>query len=315
MKPVVYLVRALPGDPFAGMEGLIELRGGGPRPEVQAAQILAAHDAAVYVPTYIDRVNEPLLAALPALRLVASYGVGVDHIDLSACRARGIAVTNTPGVLVEATADHAFALLLAVARRVCEADRFVRAGRWQAIEPAQLLGTDVHGKTLGIVGFGHIGQAVARRALGFSMKVLYASPNEVSLPTSGISRVTLDVLLAESDFVSLHCPLTPSTRGLIGREQLRAMKRGAILLNTARGAVVDEMELAAALREGHLAGAGLDVFTDEPAVPEALRALESVVLTPHIGSGSRESRGAMARLVAEEVTRFATGQPLVHRIV
>jgi glyoxylate reductase len=315
MKPVVYLVRALPGDPLAGMEGLIELRGGGTQPEVQAAQILAARDAVVYVPTYIDRVNEGLLAALPALRLVASYGVGVDHIDLSACRARGIAVTNTPGVLVEATADHTFALLLAAARRVCEADRFVRAGRWQAIEPAQLLGTDVHGKTLGVVGFGHIGQAVARRALGFSMKVLYASPNEVSFPAPGISRVTLDVLLAESDFVSLHCPLTPSTRGLIGREQLRTMKRGAILVNTARGAVVDEVELARALREGHVAGAGLDVFTDEPAVPEALRALGNVVLTPHIGSGSQESRGAMARLVAEEVARFATGQPLVHRVV
>ena len=315
MKPVVYLVRALPGDPLADMEGLIELRGGGMQLEVRAAQILAAREAVVYVPTYIDRVDEGLLAALPALRLVASYGVGVDHIDLPACRVRGIAVTNTPGVLVEATADHTFALLLAAARRVCEADRFVRAGRWQAIEPAQLLGIDVHGKALGIVGFGRIGQAVARRALGFSMKVLYASPNEVSSPAPGISRVTLDVLLAESDFVSLHCPLTPSTRRLIGREQLRAMKRGAILVNTARGAVVDEVELARALREGHLAGAGLDVFTDEPAVPEALRAMENVVLTPHIGSGSQESRGAMARLVAEEVARFAIGQPLVHRVV
>ncbi|HEX2570059.1 MAG TPA: D-glycerate dehydrogenase [Polyangia bacterium] len=315
MKPVVYLVRALPGDPFVGMEGLIELRGGGAQPEGRAAQILAARDAAVYVPTYIDRVDDGLLAALPALRLVASYGVGVDHIDLAACRARGIAVTNTPGVLVEATADHTFALLLTVARRVCEADRFVRAGRWQAIEPAQLLGTDVHGKTLGIIGFGHIGQAVARRALGFSMKVLYASPNEVSFPAPGISRVTLDVLLAESDFVSLHCPLTPTTRGLIGREQLRAMKRGAILVNTARGAVVDEAALVRALREGPLGGAGLDVFADEPRVLEDLRAQENVVLTPHIGSGSQESRGAMARLVAEEVARLATGQPLVHRMV
>ena len=315
MKTVVYLVRALPGDPFVGMEGLIELRGGGIRPEGHAAQVVAARDAEIYVPTYIDPVDEGLLAALPALRLVASYGVGVDHIDLVACRARGIAVTNTPGVLVEATADHTFALLLAAARRVCEADRFVRAGRWQAIEPAQLLGTDVHGKTLGIVGFGQIGQAVARRGLGFSMKVLYASPNEVAFPVPGVSRVTLDVLLAESDFVSLHCPLTPATRGLLGREQLRAMKRGAVLVNTARGAVVDEMELARALREGHLAGAGLDVFADEPTVLEALRTLENVVLTPHIGSGSQESRGAMARLVAEEVARFVTGQPLVHRMV
>ncbi|HEX9291037.1 MAG TPA: NAD(P)-dependent oxidoreductase, partial [Anaeromyxobacteraceae bacterium] len=254
-----------------------------------------------------------LVGALPRLRHVASYGVGVNHIDLDACRARGILVTNTPGVVTDATADMAMALLLAAARRVAEGDRVVRAGGWTDVDPSWMLGTELTGKTLGLVGFGRIGQAVARRAAGFELRILYASPREVAFP--GATRVPLDDLLARSDFVSLHVPLTPATEDLLSRERIFAMKRGAILVNTARGPVLDDAALADALREGRLAAAGLDVFRDEPHVPEAFRALPNVVLTPHLGSGSRETRAAMARMVLEEISRVARGEEPRYRVV
>jgi glyoxylate reductase len=312
MRPVLYLVRALPGDELGGLERWFEIRGGRPQPPSRAALAEEARDAEVLVPTYMDRVDDALLAALPRLRLVASYGVGTNHLDLEACRRRGVAATNTPGVLTDATADHAMALLLDAARRVAESDRLVRRGGWTAIDPGWMLGTEVTGKTLGIVGFGRIGQAVARRARGFDMKVLYASPREVDFP--GARRVPLDALLAESDFVSLHTPLTPDTENLLSRERIARLRPGAIVVNTARGQVLDEAALAEALASGRVAAAGLDVFRDEPRVPEALLRLENVVLTPHLGSGTRETRAAMARVVAAEIERFASGQPLRHRI-
>jgi glyoxylate reductase len=313
VRPIVYLVRELPGSQFGRLAGLVDLRGGRPRPLERTALLEEARDADVLVPSYIDRVDEALLAGLPRLRLVASYGVGTNHLDLEACRRRGLLVTNTPGVLTDATADHAMALLLAAARRVAESDRLVRRGGWQGVDPAWMLGTEVTGKTLGIVGFGRIGQAVARRARAFEMPILYTSPKEVEFP--GARRVSLETLLAESDFVSLHCPLTPGTEDLLSRQRIALLRPGAIVVNTARGQVLDEEALAEALASGRVAAAGLDVFRDEPRIPEALLRLENVVLTPHLGSGTRETRAAMARLVADEVERYARGEPQRNRVV
>jgi glyoxylate reductase len=307
VKPIVYLVRALPGQDLEPIRRLVDIRGGAPTAPPRDRLVAEATGATILAPTYIDRVDGALLDALPTVRLVASYGVGVNHLDLDACRARRVLVTNTPGVLTDATADHAIALLLAAARRVVDGDRVVRAGGWKAVDPAFMLGTEVTGKTLGIVGFGRIGQATARRALGFGMTVLYTSPREMDFP--GARRVPLDVLLAESDFVSLHTPLTKETENLISRERITRMKPGAIVVNTARGAVVDDAALAEALASGRLGGAGLDVFRDEPHVPQAYLGLSNVVLTPHLGSGTRETRAAMARLVLEDVLRVAKGQP------
>lgn len=312
MKPIMYLVRALPGQDLEPLRPHLELRGGAPTAPPRERLIEEARGATILAPTYIDRVDGALLDALPTVRLVASYGVGTNHLDLDACRARKVLVTNTPGVLTDATADHAMALLLAAARRVAEGDRVVRAGGWRAVDPAFMLGTEVSGKTLGIVGFGRIGQAMARRAQGFQMKILYASPRAADFP--GARQVSVDALLAESDFVSLNCPLTPQTDNLLSRERIARMKRGAIVVNTARGAVVDDAALAEALASGQLAAAGLDVFRDEPRVPAAYLGLDNVVLTPHLGSGSRETRAAMARLVLEDALAFARGEPPHHPV-
>jgi glyoxylate reductase len=313
VKPILYLVRRLPGGDLSRLAELFEIRGGAEQAPPREQLVAEARDAVVLAPTYIDRVDAELVAALPKLRHVASYGVGVNHLDLDACAARGVLVTNTPGVVTEATADLAFGLVLAVARRIAESDRLVRRGGWTGIDPAWMLGTEVNGKTLGIVGFGRIGQAVARRATGFSMRVLYSTPRELIF--NGAERRTLEALLSESDVVSLHVPLTPATRNLLDRKRILAMKPGAILVNTARGGVLDEAALAEALSSGHLGGAGLDVFADEPHVPEALLRLENVVLTPHLGSGTRETRAAMSRMVLDEVERVARGASPLHRVV
>jgi glyoxylate reductase len=313
-RPLLYVVRSLPGGDLAPLRPLFDVAGGDtPRAPPRERLLVDARDASALVVTYLDRVDPALLGALPRLRHVASYGVGVNHIDLEACRARGVIVTNTPDVLTDATADLAMALLLAAARRVAEGDRLVRAGRWTDVDPGWMLGAEVTGKTLGIVGFGRIGQAVARRAAGFAVRVLYTSPRPVAFP--GAERASLDELLAQSDFVSLNVPLTPSTENLLSRERIFRMKRGAILVNTARGAVVDDAALAEALRSGHLGAAGLDVFRDEPRVPAPLLALDNAVLTPHLGSGTRETRAAMSRMVLEDVARVGRGEAPRHRVV
>ncbi len=312
-RPILYVTRALPGGRLDALEARFEIRGNAHRPPARAALLAELRDVEVLVATYLDPIDRPLLEAAPRLRHVASYGVGVNHVDLEACRARGLLVTNTPGVVTDATADMAMALLLAAARRVAEGDRVVRAGAWTELDPGWMLGTQVTGKTLGIVGFGQIGQAVARRAAGFELRILYASPRAVDFP--GAERVTLDELLARSDLVSVHTPLTPATRNLLSRERLRSMRPGAVLVNTARGGVVDDEALAEALADGRLAAAGLDVFPDEPRVPAAYLRLPNVVLTPHLGSGSRETRAAMARRVLEEVERVARGEAPRYRVV
>lgn len=261
-----------------------------------------------------DRVDAALLAACPRLRAISSVSVGVDHVDLEAATARGVPVGHTPGVLTETTADLAFALLLDAARRVSEGDRFVRAGAWvpeRVWEPDMLLGRDVHGATLGLVGMGAIGQAVARRAAGFGMRVLAWSRRERPIP--GVEWTGLDGLLAASDFVSVHVALTGETRGLLGPAAIARMKPGAVLVNTARGGIVDEIALAAALREGRLAAAGLDVFSREPLDPASpLLALPNVVLTPHIGSASEATRAKMVALAIRNLEAALAGERMPH---
>jgi glyoxylate reductase len=256
--------------------------------------------------------NEPVdLDLFPSLRLIASFGVGYEEIDVDACRARGVAVTNTPGVLDAATADLAFGLIVALRRRIVEGDDLVRDGGW--VTPwssGPFLGRDVSGATLGIVGLGRIGSAVARRAQAFDMHVLHHRRT----PSGDPGYRDLEELLRESDVVSLHTPLTGETTGLISRERLALMRDGATLVNTARGAVVDEDALVDELVSGRLS-AGLDVFVHEPRVPDALRGLPNVVLTPHIGSATVETRSAMTRIVVENVLAFARGEPLQTRVV
>ncbi len=264
-----------------------------------------------------DVVDEMLLCRARKLKVVSNMAVGYDNIDVGACTARGILVTNTPGVLTETTADLTFALLLGVARRITEAERFLRAGQWETWSPMLLAGQDVYGAIIGIVGMGRIGQAVARRARGFDMQILYASRSahpEVER-TLGARRVQLEELLRNSDFVTLHVPLTPETRGLVGERELRLMKSTAILINTARGPVVDEVALVRALREGWIAGAGLDVYAQEPiAADHPLLKLDNVVLLPHIGSASVKTRTRMAVMAAENLVAALAGQ-LPHSVV
>ncbi len=273
--------------------------------ELVEGSLADAADAEGLVCLLRDRIDEGFLARAPRLRVVANYAVGVDNVDLAACARRGVAVTNTPDVLTEATADLTFALILAVARRLGEAEALLRAGRWGSFEPGLLLGTELAGITLGIVGAGRIARAVARRGEGFGMAIAYASRHT---QLAGARRVPLDALLAESDIVSLHCPLTPETRGLIGAPQLRRMKPTAFLINTARGAICDEEAVAAALAAGTIAGAGLDVFADEPRVSPALLAAPHAVLLPHIGSATRRTRTRMAELCALGVREVLAGR-------
>ena len=264
-----------------------------------------------------DRIDSALLDVCPHLRVVSTMSVGVDHIDLDACRRRGIVVGNTPGVLDETTADLAFALLLASARRIGEADRLVRAGGWQTWSPEFMSGQEVHGATLGIVGFGRIGQALARRAKGFGMCLLYAARSQKPDAESdlGATYCALDDLLRESDFVSLHVPLTPETRHMIGERELARMKPTAHLINTARGGVVDPGALFRALSGGRIAGAGLDVFEMEPvSKDDPLLSLENVTALPHIGSATVATRTKMAVMAAENLVAGVKNRPLPHPV-
>jgi glyoxylate reductase len=257
--------------------------------------VARVEDADALVCLLRDRVDAAAMDAAPRLRVIANVAVGYDNVDVAAATARGICVANTPDVLTEATADLAFALALAAARRLGEGERLVRSGEWRGWELGQLLGVDVWGKTIGIVGLGRIGLAVARRARGFAMDVIYAQPRAAASAESA-THVSIDELLARADIVSLHCPLTPETRDLIDARALARMKPTAVLVNTARGACVDEAALAAALASGAIFAAGLDVFADEPRVHPALVASERAVLAPHVGSATTTARRRMAEL-------------------
>jgi glyoxylate reductase len=258
-----------------------------------------------------EAIDLALLDACPDLKVVSNVAVGYNNVDVAACTKRGVVVTNTPDVLTDTTADFAWALLMATARRVVEADRYLREGRFQKWEYMLLLGGDIHGKTLGVVGFGRIGRAMARRARGFNMRVLYQDAIAADAPTERELRATrtdLATLLRESDFVTLHTPLIPETRHLINARSLEAMKKSAFLINAARGPVVDEAALVQALRERRIAGAGLDVFEEEPTVHPGLIGLPNVVLAPHIASGSSETRLKMAALAVENCLAVLGGK-------
>jgi glyoxylate reductase len=261
--------------------------------------------------TTTDKIDEELLAAVPTLRVVSTISVGTDHINIAACTLRGITVTNTPGVLDDTTADLAWALLMAVSHRIVEGDAWMRSGTWTGFGFDRFLASDVWGKTLGIVGFGRIGREVARRASGFQMRVLYYSRNrvvpELEKEFAG-TYLSMDQLLAESDFVSVNVPLGPDTRHLISAASFAKMKPTAFLINTARGPVVDENALVAALESGKIAGAGLDVYENEPKVHPGLLERKDVVLAPHIGSATVGTRTAMARLAIENAVAFFEGR-------
>lgn len=271
--------------------------------------------------TVTDRLTAEVLSAEPRrARLLANFGVGFNHIDIEAAKARGLAVSNTPDVLTDATADVAMALLLMTARRAGEGERHLRAGAWTGWRPTHMMGTQVSGKTLGLVGMGRIARAVAQRAHGgFGMRVIfhdpYPPPPEVARSLGAEPRESLEEVLREADFVSLHCPATPETRHLMNRERLALMRPEAYLLNTARGDVVDEEALAEALRTRRLAGAGLDVYEREPKVNEVLLGLENVVLLPHLGSATTETRVAMGMRALENLRLFFAGSPLRDRVV
>jgi lactate dehydrogenase-like 2-hydroxyacid dehydrogenase len=271
--------------------------------------------------TVTDRLTAEVLGVEPRrARLLANFGVGFNHIDTAAAKARGLAVSNTPDVLTEATADIAMTLLLMVSRRTGEGERHVRAGAWTGWRPTHMLGTQVSGKTLGLVGMGRIARAVARRAhQGFGMRLIFHDPYPPT-PAEAAAlgaepRAALEQVLAEADFVSLHCPATPETRHLMNRERLGRMRPSAFLINTARGDVVDEAALVEALTSGTIAGAGLDVFEKEPQVSPALLALENVVLLPHLGSATQETRIAMGMRALENLRLFFSGAPLRDRVV
>ncbi|QSQ24275.1 D-glycerate dehydrogenase [Pyxidicoccus parkwayensis] len=316
VRPRVFVTRQLPGEALGRLGRHVDLRVWDDElPPSRDTLLAEAANAEGLVTLLTDRVDAPLLAAAPGLRAVSNVAVGYDNIDVPACTTRRIPVGNTPGVLTDTTADFAFALLMGLARRVAEADAYVRAGKWRTWSPTLLLGTDIHGATLGIVGLGAIGAAVARRARGFGMRVLYvgrkARPElEAEL---GVRRVDKAALLAESDIVSLHVPLSSETRHWLGNEELARMKPGALLVNTARGGVVDQAALIEALRDGRLGGAALDVMDPEPLPTDSpLMTLPNVLLAPHIASASHATRGRMASMAVDNLLAALDGRRPPH---
>lgn len=307
MKPRIYVTRQLPEVVMAELAEWADVsshpQADAPVPRADLLRAVQGQNGLLTLIT--ERVDAELLeAAGPSLHIVANMAVGYDNIDVTAATARGVSVTNTPGVLTETTADLTFALLLAAARRVPEAERTLRGGEWQTWSPMMLTGQDVHGATIGIVGMGRIGEAVARRAAGFAMNIIYASRRRHPEVEDKLAAtwLPLDALLQRADFVVLLTPLTDETRHLIGRRELEQMKPTATLINTARGPIVDEQALEWALRSGHIWAAGLDVFEREPIAPDhPLLQLHNVVLLPHIGSASIQTRLRMARLAAHNL--------------
>jgi lactate dehydrogenase-like 2-hydroxyacid dehydrogenase len=321
-RPTVVVTRRLPGEVEEELNRDFEARlNRDDRPLGPAGLQEALRSADALLCTVTDRLTADVLAAEPLrARLLANFGVGFNHIDTGAAKARGLAVSNTPDVLTEATADLAITLLLMVARRAGEGERHLRCGAWTGWRPTHMMGTQVSGKVLGLVGMGRIARAVAGRAHGgFGMRVIFHDPYPPS-PADAAAlgaepRPKLEQVLEEADFVSLHCPATPETRHLMNRERLAQMRRSAFLINTARGDVVDETALVEALSDGTIAGAGLDVFEREPQVSPALLTMENVVLLPHLGSATTETRVAMGRRAVENLRLFFNGAPLRDPVV
>jgi len=312
----VFVSRLIPDDGLGPIRESCEAQiWEGELPPDREALLAAIQGCAGVLTLLTDRVDDEFLdRAGPGLKVVSNFAVGFDNVDVPACTARGVAVGNTPGVLTETTADLAFALLMAAARRVSEGDRYVRAGRWKTWGPMLLLGPDVHGSTIGIVGFGRIGQAMARRARGFGMKILYHDLARAEPAIEAELEATylpLEELLPACDFVSLHVNLSDQTRGLMNEERLGWMRSSAILVNTSRGPVVDHKALFQALRDGVIAGAGLDVTDPEPIpVADPLLTLENCLVVPHIASASRATRSKMAEMAAANLIAGVRGERL-----
>lgn len=312
MKPKVFLTRRIPETVIARLQAETELtRHTEDRPATAAELIAGAAGCDAVLCNITDKIDAAFLAACPQLKVVANFGVGFNNIDVAAATARKIPVTNTPGVLTEATADIAFGLLLATARRIGEGERLVRARKWTGWEPMQLLGADVSGATLGLLGLGRIGQATARRAQAFGMKVVYW--NRTRLPATEELAANLTYLfkedvLRQADFVSLHVAYNPETHHLLGAKEFALMKPTAHVINTARGAVIDEAALVQALRAGKIAGAGLDVFEREPTLEEGLYGMENVVLAPHLGSATIGTRTKMGMIAVDNLLAVCRGE-------
>jgi glyoxylate reductase len=312
VPPKILITRTLPPEviSLAQARATVDLhRSSQPLAKAELAQRLRDKEGIVCLIT--DTIDALVLGGAPRLKVVANVAVGYNNIDVAAATARGIVVTNTPDVLTETTADFAWTLLMGVARRVVEADQYVRAGKFTRWEWELLWGADVHGKTLGILGFGRIGRAMARRARGFGMRILYNDAVRAEAASErelGATFVDKAALLKESDFVTLHTPLLPETHHLIGAAELKLMKRTAFLINAARGPIVNEADLVQALREGWIAGAGLDVYEEEPKIQPGLLSLPNVVLAPHIASASSETRIKMGTLAVENCLAVLEGK-------
>lgn len=307
-----YMSTNHPGDAFERLAANTAATRSTSNDPIAADQLLASlADADGVVSVLADRFNDDVFARLPKLKLVANVAVGYDNIDIAAATKYGVLVVNTPGVLDNTTADLAFGLLLAAARRIVEADKFVREGKWTRFTFDLLVGTDLGGKTLGIIGMGRIGQAMARRARAFDMNIVYSQRNRLSPEIESrynARSVSMDELLKQSDFISIHCPLSENTRHLLSDREFGLMKQSCILINTARGAIIDEAAMVRALADGKIRAAGLDVFEREPSVSAELLEMDNVVLAPHIGSASVETRSAMARLAVDGLIEAFSGR-------
>jgi glyoxylate reductase len=320
-RPFVIVTRKLPDPVETRMMELFACRLNLDDNPLGKRELMAAvGEAEVLVPTVTDRIDAEVLAASgPGLKLIASFGTGIDHVDLAAAQQRGIIVTNTPGVLTEDTADMTMALILAVSRRLAEGERLIRSGGWNGWGPTSMLGRRIWGKRLGIVGMGRIGSALARRAKGFGLSVHYHNrrpvPDDIEIALEATYWESLDQMLAHMDIVSVNCPHTPATYHLLSARRLKLLQRQAILVNTARGEIVDEEALMQLLETHAIAGAGLDVFEHEPAVDPRLRALDNVVLLPHMGSATIEGRIAMGEKVIINIKTFADGHRPPDRVI
>jgi glyoxylate reductase len=312
MKAKVALSRILPDSGMIILDEQCDLLAFPEDRQIRKDELISiVSDADGLICMLTDPVGKDVIDAAPRLQCISSYAVGYNNIDLQRAKERGITVTNTPGVLTDATADIAFALMISVARRIVESDAWIRTHRFEGWAPKLFLGRDLVGKSLGIIGAGRIGKALAKRAkLGFDMNILYHNRNrdDAFEQQYNARYVELEELLSSSDYISIHTPLTPDTKHLIGKPELERMKPGAILINTARGPVVDEEALIQTLEEGIIFGAGLDVYEDEPEVPQKLKALPNVVILPHIGSASLETRDEMAVIAVENCLAVLNGR-------
>ncbi|MFQ5543087.1 MAG: 2-hydroxyacid dehydrogenase [Nitrospiria bacterium] len=312
-RPIIFLTRVLPKQVMAELDAVFDLRCDlSNHPLSKTGLIEGLRTADGMISMLSDSIDYHVIQSAPHLKIISNYAVGYNNIDIKAASERSIPVTNTPGVLTETTADLCWALLMAIARRIPEADTLVRSRKWKGWAPTELLGTDVYGKKLGIIGMGRIGQAVARRATGFSMQIQYFNRNRFSLQREkdlGAHYLPLSKLLETSDFLSLHLPLNDASRHMIDAEVLKRMKPSAFLINTARGPIVDEQALICALQNKQIAGAGLDVFEEEPAISPQLLQMRNVVTLPHIGSASTATRIKMGSMVYENLRAFFDKRP------